>query len=434
MIAKADRSSSTPEVPRWRAVAEYLEMLISGPTAEQIRVSEAVGVELPAGLPAPVAAVVLKAGLSKVLFDPVRGGAEIPDSLTELEDELGITARAYLITDSRAEVSAWFAARYMVMTARALRDVMPEPGDVVRFGWAGEKRVISSIGPDGCVYMKGRPTRRSWPNHVEVVERVADPGYPAAVREIDAILRNQATYTSNFAKLAELRSFALDTHVPSPEAIRSLEELLESGVTDEEPFQKLVTRYPALLASTVVGGWKTFVIPKQRLGSEYVPDFLVLGLNSVGPEWVTVELEAPRHKILNQDGSLSGPTRQGVKQVQDWREWLTSHVAYAQTGLHLYGLTNKAPGLVIIGRDDPKAERDASRAQWEEGQRIAIHSWDWLLRHARNLSDSAVHVSGFARENAASLVDGGGIDANSMPEEDRVEIGDEASVDFEDLL
>jgi hypothetical protein len=39
-------------------------------------------------------------------------------------------------------------------------------------------------------------------------------------------------------------------------------ELLESAETDEEPFQALLTRYPALLSATVVGGWRTFVIPK----------------------------------------------------------------------------------------------------------------------------------------------------------------------------
>ncbi|MGH3598730.1 MAG: hypothetical protein ACRDQH_00385 [Pseudonocardiaceae bacterium] len=429
-------SNSASDIPRWKAVADLLEGLASGPTPEQARVAGAIGVTLPDGIPAPVAAIVLKHGLSDVLFDHVRGGAEIPENLVELEDELGLsTERAHLVTGSRDEVSAWFAARYMVMTACGLREQQPEPGDVVRCnGWPGESRVISSIGADGRVYMKGRPARRSWPNHLEVVERVADPGYTAAVQEIDANLRNRAIYTTNFAKLEELKPYALPTHVPSPEAVRALEELLESGVTDEEPFQTLITRYPALLASTVVGGWKTYVIPKKRLGAEYVPDFLVLGINSVGPQWVTVEIEAPRHEILIKDGSLAGATRHGVKQVQDWREWLTQNVAYAQGELHLYGLTNQAPGLVIIGRDDPKAERDAARAQSAAGPRIAIHSWGWLLRHARNLSDSAVHVSEFARENAVGG-EGAGGDPGDTAQRDILDFIDDVSeMDLEDMF
>ena len=83
--------------------------------------------------------------------------------------------------------------------------------------------------------------------------------------------------------------------------------------------------------------------------------------------------------------------------------WLTRNVAYAQGELHLYGLTNQAPGLVIIGRDDPSAERNASRAQSAEEPRIAIHSWDWLLRHARNLSANVVRVSKFGGRTLSSV-------------------------------
>lgn len=89
----------------------------------------------------------------------------------------------------------------------------------------------------------------------------------------------------------------------------------------------------------MVGGWKTFVIPKQKLGAEHVTDFLVLGINSAGPQWVTVEIEASRHRIVIKDGSLSRPTRHAIKQIQDWRNWLTSNVAYAHMELALYGLT-----------------------------------------------------------------------------------------------
>jgi hypothetical protein len=111
---------------------------------------------------------------------------------------------------------------------------------------------------------------------------------------------------------------------------------------------------------------------------------------------VAVELEAPRHSIVNKDTSLSPPTRHGVKQVQDWREWLTHHIAYAHSEHHLHGLTNRVPGLVIIVRDDPKMTRSASRAQVEEEQRISIHSWDWLLRHAQRLAADSLHRSEFA--------------------------------------
>ena len=295
------------------------------PSDAQRTTAAALGIDLPENIPATVAAVVLKQYLSDVLLEDVGRAGEIPDALLTLEDDLEIGGHAALVTGSRAEVSAWFAARYMVMTARGLRSNRPGIGDVVTSSaWPGEQRVISSIGDDGRVYMKGRPARKAWPNHLQIVERVGEPGYAGRVAAIRAALLNGASYKlMDLDRLEPLREFKLASHVPSPEAIRALEELLESGERREEPFQVLLTRYPSLLAATVVGGWRTYVIPKQRLGAEHVPDFLVLGINSLGPQWLMVEIEATRHPIVNKDDTLSGPTRHAIKQIQDWSEWLT---------------------------------------------------------------------------------------------------------------
>lgn len=328
------------------------------------------------------------------------GKTEIPEALTELETDLGITTPAYLTTESREEVSGWFQARYMLLTARGLRRLKPEKGDVVsgNFGHA-HHRLISSVGETGRINFKGRGF--AWPNHLESFARMGTPGHAEAVAKVEAALINAKSYGStNSGKLAGLEPYLLEKRIPSPEAIRALEELLESGERHESPFQSLLTTYPELLSSTVAGGWQTYVIPQKRLGSEYVPDFLVLGINSVGPQWVAVEIEAARHEIVNkQNRRLSTPTRHAVDQINDWREWLTDHIAYAQSQLGLYGLTNNSPGLVIIGRDSPTDQRQASRAQSEENAGIAIHSWDWLLRHARSLATGSPNVSEFAFEN-----------------------------------
>lgn len=197
-----------------------------------------------------------------------------------------------------------------------------------------------------------------------MVEPVGSPQHAEAAAAVDAALRSASSYSSiSHERFLALEEFALQKNAPEPEAVRALEELSESGEKMEAPFQKLLEMYPALLASTVMGGWKTFIIPQKRLGSEYIPDFLVLGVNSIGPQWVTVDIEAARHSIVNNDGTLSGATRHGVKQIQDWRDWMMTNVTYAQTELGLHGRTNRAPGLVIIGRDIPSFSRQPARAQ-----------------------------------------------------------------------
>jgi hypothetical protein len=406
-------SASPGDVSAWEVVADRLERLAAAPTAEQVRIAKATGIELPMHVPASVAAVILRAGLAEALFQSIGRAVEIPDALSEIEVELGLDATTWLITGSREEVSAWFGARYMLKTAVGLRELRPEVGDVVSgVGLNVQRRVISSIGRNGRIYLKGVPTRSAWPKHLRIVSRKGHEGYDAVVQEVDAVLRNgRSNYSSNFARFTELEEFCLPSSGLAPEAVRELEELLESGEPGEAAFQRLIERHPALLALTVSGGWSTYVIPQARLGAEHVTDFLVLGINSVGPQWLTIEIEAPRHKLLNKDGTLTKEVRHAIKQIEDWREWLTLQVAYAQggsraarTGLALYGITNRAPGLVIIGRDDPSSERQSARSQSSEGARIDIHSWDWLLRQAMmGVAAAGRHVSEFALENARNL-------------------------------
>jgi len=50
---------------------------------------------------------------------------------------------------------------------------------------------------------------------------------------------------------------------------------------------------------------------------------------------------------------VSEQTRHAIKQIDDWRDWLTTNVAYVRTEKGLHGLPNRAPALVGIGRRDP---------------------------------------------------------------------------------
>lgn len=397
-----DANTAARVLPRWEEVAGYLDQLTSGPTPAQAAVAEKLAIEIPSQLPAAVAAAVIRHRLADVFLERQPNDRDVPEVLGEIEDELGVARTRELLTGTRDEVTAWFAARYALKTARALRILRPEIGDVVECtGWAGgERRLVSSIGNSGRVYMKRHPPRSAWPNHLTIVARVGSAKYSEIVQSIDASIRNASVSTStNFDNFKALDEYLLRSHAPAPEGVRALEEILESGERLEAPLQSLLTKYPELLAATVVGNWRTYVIPKPRLGAEYVPDFLVLGINSLGPQWVTVEIEAASHKITNKDKTLSPPTRHAVNQISSWREWLTTNVAYVQNEHKLYGLTNRAPGLVIIGRGDPSADRVASRAASGEESNIAIHSWDWLLRNARNLSSDPMGFSSFAVKN-----------------------------------
>lgn len=372
---------------RWEEVAIGLESRSVGPTAEQRRVATALGFSIE-DLPAPVFAVLLRDRLSSVLLQGLRGVVEIPDSLVELEDSLGIATPAELRTNSGDELSAWYESRYMMVSARGLRDLKPQVGDVVtRKDDPSEQMVVSSIGANGRIYMKGGRGKRAWPNHLDLIARDGDsPEHATLTAAVEARIRNERTdYAASSPGLTPLEEYKIRGLVPSAEAVRELEDLLESGERLEEPFQHLLERHPQLLASLVVGNWATYVIPQQRLGSDYVTDFLVLGVNSLGPQWLAVEIEAPRHHLLRADEHLRQAVNHAIGQIEDWREWLTQNVTSAQVEHHLHGITNQIRGLVVIGRGEPQMDRASTRAVVGERQNIDVHSWDWLLRQAKHL-------------------------------------------------
>lgn len=393
-----------PPVPKWEQVAERLEREFAGPTAEQHALAEQLGVDV-IDVPAPVFAVVLHDHLAAALFArhfPIRDGDL--EGLNDLETELELPVTRELVTGTKAEKAARFAATYGLKTARGLRALRPQQGDIVRLN-APERepqlrREISSIGDNGRIYLRGLPSKSAWPNYLTVIARAGEAGHEEAQAALDAALLNDPSRVGgsvNFAALRDLDPYLVDNRIPPPEATLELERRLVDERT-ERSFQELLERYPSLLACLVAGNWQTYVIPQGRLGSEYVTDFLVLGINSLGMQWVAVELEAPTHPLHNQDGSLPGGVRHAIGQIDSWREWLTSNVAYAQRarrddGLGLYGITNNDPGLVIIGRGEPTTERDAQRRREAERADIEIHSYDWLLRQALSLQANALSLA-----------------------------------------
>lgn len=398
--------------PPWQRIAQELKLRATTPSTAQIELSTKLGIQLRSDLPYPVAACVLRGHLAPSLNLNMREeeDREIPEALGELEDELGTPRTTSLLTNSREEVGAWFEARYCLKTANGLDTLRPEAGDIVTSsGWPqkGEERVISSIGPNGRVHMKGRPSRSAWPNALERIAKKGDADYSTLVTKINNGLRNRApVHSVSIDKFTPLHKWKVSVDGQSEEVIRQLEDLLESGEVNERPFQKLIEEHPELLSSLVVGNIATYVIPQAHLGEDYIPDFLVLGLNSLGPSWVTVEIEAPRHPVTLKDGSPDANLRHALKQVDDWRSWLEDNIGYAHTRYGLHGLTTHAQGLVVIGRGDVRGVADAQIVRTAREKRIDIHSWDWVLREARNRSGNGTYRSQFYSQPDADFIPG----------------------------
>jgi hypothetical protein len=174
----------------------------------------------------------------------------------------------------------------------------------------------------------------------------------------------------------------------TPEESASLRALLDTN-PDEASMHHFLEENPKFLVQALAAGHGRYQLSKKRLGSQYVPDFLVAEESSMGIEWYAVEIESPRSKEHRRDGNPAQALTTALAQIRDWREWLMNNLDYArrskeQDGLGLMGIDSRIPGLILIGRRHNYPVRfNNFRRQISDRERILIHSYDWLIDVAR---------------------------------------------------
>ena len=100
------------------------------------------------------------------------------------------------------------------------------------------------------------------------------------------------------------------------------------GAGGERPLQRLLTGHPEAL------GWRfswgaspTVVIPQFRLGSEFIPDYVIVD----APQWISVylvEMESAQNSPFTKDGSYSKRLVTALRQTGEWRQWLAENWRY----------------------------------------------------------------------------------------------------------
>ena len=146
---------------------------------------------------------------------------------------------------------------------------------------------------------------------------------------------------------------------PAPEIVDDFGRVL-GDAADERPLQTFLSSFPILLAPLAAPGGTIWCLDQPRLGSEFVPDFLIATVTSVGFRWAMVELESPNEKTLTRAGLPAKKLAEALKQIRDWRTWLTDNVAYGRGELGLTDIDANCPAYVVIGRRgnlDPKQIR-----------------------------------------------------------------------------
>jgi hypothetical protein len=158
---------------------------------------------------------------------------------------------------------------------------------------------------------------------------------------------------------------------------------------DESDMQRFLEAHPRMLTQLLAPGRGAWVIPKKRLGSEHETDFLIAQEGSGGLMWHAVELERPQAIVFTRKGDSSVQLNHAIRQIADWREWLSHNRDYAsrprgQSGLGLVDIDPELDGLIIIGRgSEIDQATTARRRRLARDRRIQIETYDWLLSQAK---------------------------------------------------
>ncbi len=398
---------------RWEDAAAALRETIAFADDEQRKFAESVGLQLPADVPALVAAAMLREKLRDPLREapselPTDGQLEYLKDLLDKTGEPNPTREApsgpptdgqleYLkdlldetgepdpiLGNTKLQMSAWLDVLSAKRVLQALERLQPVPGDVVsRIDRQDELCAVVSVSGNGRINLAGG--RSIWPHRLRIEARASDKDSGAqSLRQQEKNQRAaRARLAPSVAKLGVLSRYSVTTN-PTQAEVELLRRAVKDG-EDERPIQRCLESHPELLATLFSSSYGTFVRPQVSLGGNKVPDFAVASTDSAGIHWVLIELESPRAAVATAKGTLARKAREGVQQIDDWREWLQLNLDYArrppdEQGLGLPDIRPEAEGIVFIGRRAaPPPVAVGVRRRLMEQRRITMHSYDWLL-------------------------------------------------------
>lgn len=104
------------------------------------------------------------------------------------------------------------------------------------------------------------------------------------------------------------------------------------------------------------GHHDAYLFPEQKLGNDYIADYMLIGKNSGGYNLVLIEFEKPNIEYLTSTLHMeSESVRKGLTQLQDWKRWLDSNREYfmRDIGLREFGIdipTYKIYFYLVVSR------------------------------------------------------------------------------------
>lgn len=185
--------------------------------------------------------------------------------------------------------------------------------------------------------------------------------------------------------------------------IENFRMLLDSNCTERDILNFIRSQKAYFIIASMLKGFhyrfghhNAFAFKEFELPPNHIVDYLLVGKNSGGYEFVFIELENAFGQITNSDGEFGVTIRKGIKQVNDWDSWLESNYSSLKLVYDKYiGTMEQLPRefyeldksrihyAVIAGR-----RKDFTKKTYQLKRKL-LRSNNILLLHYDNLFDSA---------------------------------------------
>lgn len=143
------------------------------------------------------------------------------------------------------------------------------------------------------------------------------------------------------------------------------------------------------------GHHEAYIVPEQKLGREYIVDYMLLGRNSIGHQIILVEFENVNVDYRLQTSNMeSEEVRKGLTQLRDWKRWMDDNRHYFMNSCGLVDISRNIPSwgiyycLVVGRRNRMDSISNQMRGQTQrDTPGLHIVSYDRLVDNVKRLSN-----------------------------------------------